>query len=73
MTPDATLPDFGRMTVPPLFGWQSILVGVALVLVVGMVAFVLLAAGRADSSRSDWEAWLAARTPEHGDPGDEID
>ena len=70
MTPDATLPDFGRMTVPPLFGWQDILAGVVLVLVVGMIAFVLLATGRADSSRSEWEAWLATRSPGHRDRGD---
>jgi hypothetical protein len=71
MTPDATLPDFGRMTVPPLFGWQDILVGVVVVLLVGMVAFVLLATGRADSSRSEWEAWLATRSPRHADLGEE--
>ena len=34
------------MTVPPLFGWQDILAGVVLVLVVGMIAFVLLATGK---------------------------
>ena len=72
MTPDATLPDFGRMTVPPLFGWQILLTGVVVVLLVGMVAFVLLATGRADSSRSEWEAWLAARSTARQDMGDDL-
>jgi hypothetical protein len=72
MAPDATLPDFGRMTVPPLFGWQILLTGVVVVLLVGMVAFALMATGRADSSRSEWEAWLAARSTGRPDLGDEL-
>jgi hypothetical protein len=72
MAPDSTLPDFGRMTVPPLFGWQILLTGVVVVLLVGMVAFVLLATGRADSSRSEWEAWLAARSTGRQDLEDDL-
>jgi hypothetical protein len=50
------------MTVPFTFGWQQIAVVVALVLVAGVLAFVALAAGRATSGRSEWQAWLDGRS-----------
>jgi hypothetical protein len=57
----------GSMTVPPLFGWELILTGL-LVLVVVAVAFLLLGAtGTGRDERSDWEAWLDARSRVRGD------
>jgi hypothetical protein len=66
------------MTVPPMAGWEDILT--LLVLVVGVaVAFLLVGAvWAAVSARSEWQAWLDARsstardaTPEPADrPGE---
>jgi hypothetical protein len=50
------------MTVPPLFGWEHILVALALIALAGLVGLVLLAAGKAASSRNDWQAWLDGRS-----------
>jgi hypothetical protein len=68
MPPAPSLPDFGRMTVSPLFGWGTILAGVVLVLVVATVAFLLLASGKGQSGRAEFEAWLDARSPGFGAP-----
>src|SRR4051794_10371323 len=62
MTPAPTAPPPGSMTVPPLFGWEHILVVLALIALAGLVGLVLLAAGRAASSRNDWQAWLDGRS-----------
>ena len=59
----------GSMTVPPLFGWGEVALVVALVVLVGLAAFVALAAGRATSSRSEFEAWLEARSGPRGVTG----
>jgi uncharacterized membrane protein YkvI len=62
MAPATTPPPLGNMTVPPLFGWEFIVV-VLLVLVVLAVAFVVLAAaGRNVSERAELQAWLDARS-----------
>ena len=55
------------MTVPPLFGWEQILIAVALVVVVAVVALVVLAAGLATSGRSEWQAWLDGRSARRRD------
>jgi len=78
MAPDVNPPLPGSMTVPPLFGWEHIMT--ALVLVGALaVAFLLLAAARAaGSGRSEWQAWLDARsstfdeqaTEPHEDPAE---
>lgn len=52
----------GSMTVPPLFGWGEVALVVALAVLVGVAAFVALAAGRAPSGRSEFEAWLEGRS-----------
>jgi hypothetical protein len=54
------------MTVPPLFGWEVILV-VLVVVVVVAVAFVAFGATRAGrTDRSEWQAWLETRSDFHG-------
>jgi hypothetical protein len=61
----ATVPDHpmpGGMTVPPWFGWETLLT-VLLVLVVVAVVFVVLSSttgGR--DERSEWQAWLDGRS-----------
>lgn len=57
-----TPPAPGSMTVPPLFGWE-VVATVLVVLVLVAVAFGVVGAvsgGRSD--RSEWQAWLAARS-----------
>ena len=48
------------MTVSFLFGWQHILVGLVLLVVLAVVFFLVLAAGR--GSREEWQATLEARS-----------
>jgi len=55
------------MTVPLLFGWEIVLVGLLLVVLAGMVGLVLLAAGRARSERDEWQAFLDGRSARRGD------
>ena len=50
------------MTVPPLFGWEHILVALVVIALAAVVGLVLLSAGRAVSARNDWEAWLDGRS-----------
>jgi hypothetical protein len=58
-----TPPAPGSMTVPPTFGWQDIAVLLTLVVLVAVVAFVVLAAGRGGTPRQhDWQAWLDGRS-----------
>ena len=61
MTPAPPAPLPGSMTVPPLFGWETIALGLLLLAVLGVVAVALMAAGRAASGRSEWAAWLESR------------
>ena len=62
MTPPTTAPEPGNMTVPPMFGWGNIAILLILVVMVAVAAFMVMAAGRADSGRSEWQAWLAGRS-----------
>jgi len=58
----AAPPAPGSLTVPPLFGWEAILTGLLLLIAVA-VAFLVIAAARAGASgRSEWQAWLDARS-----------
>jgi hypothetical protein len=58
----------GSMTVPPLFGWEVILVALVLLAVVA-VAFVAFGATRAGhSERSEWQAWLDNRSAAQQQP-----
>jgi hypothetical protein len=58
----------GSMTVPPLHGWEDVVTAVALVVVVAVAALLFLAAGRAASDRSEWQAWLDGRSIRREDP-----
>jgi hypothetical protein len=69
MTPTPTPPPPGSMTVPPVFGWEDIATVLVVVLVLAAVAFLALAAGRAGTARSDWQAWLDARSSTTTDLG----
>jgi hypothetical protein len=60
------------MTVPPLFGWETIVAVLLLLIVVAVAFFVASAAGRAPSGRSEFEAWLDARSARHPVPGEEF-
>ena len=55
------------MTVPPLFGWELILVGLLVVVLAGLVGLVLLAVGRAGSERDEWQAFLESRSARRRD------
>ena len=50
------------MTVPPLFGWENILIILVLLLAVAVAYFVASAAGTGGDSRSEWRAGLDARS-----------
>ncbi|WP_346618437.1 hypothetical protein [Blastococcus montanus] len=52
----------GNLTVPPLAGWEDLLTAVLLVVAVAVAFVVVLAAGAAVSGRSEWQAWLDARS-----------
>jgi len=62
MPPAPTAPLPGSMTVPPLFGWEHILIALVVIVGAGLVGLALLAAGRAGSERDEWQAFLAARS-----------
>ena len=56
------------MTVPPLFGWEDIAT-VLVLLVAAAVAFLVIATARAGADeRSEWQAWLDARSRMRQDP-----
>ncbi|SOC49667.1 hypothetical protein SAMN05660748_2398 [Blastococcus aggregatus] len=53
----------GSPTVPPLAGWQGIVVALLAVLVVGVAFLVIGALATATRRRSpEWEAWLHGRS-----------
>jgi|tagenome__1003787_1003787.scaffolds.fasta_scaffold20901095_2 hypothetical protein len=58
----------GSMTVSFLFGWQHILTGLVLLLVLVAIFLLVLAAGR--GGRSEWRAFLDARSPAEPDVGE---
>jgi hypothetical protein len=62
----------GNMTVSFLFGWQHILTGLVLLIVLAAIFLLVLAAGR--GGRSEWQAFLDARSAGHPDlPQGEVD
>ena len=68
MEPDPSLLDPGRMTVPPLFGWENIVLVLVLMAVVGL-AFLLHSVARGSvHERADWQSWLEARSNRPGLP-----
>jgi hypothetical protein len=66
MAPPTTPRPPGSMTVPPLFGWEFILVGLLLLVALAVAFFVLSAAGRNVSERAELQAWLDARSQGRG-------
>ena len=71
MAPAPTAPLPGSMTVPPLFGWEVILTVLVLLVAVAVAFFLASASGTAADDRSDWEAWLDARSRRRPDrPGE---
>ena len=59
------------MTVSFLFGWQHILTGLVLLIVLAAIFLLVLAAGR--GGRSEWHAFLEARSARGPDlpPGED--
>jgi hypothetical protein len=57
-----TPPAPGSMTVPPLFGWEGIILVLALLTAVAVAFLLIGAAGSSARGRSEWEAWLEARS-----------
>jgi hypothetical protein len=62
MTPVPSPPLPGRMTVPPWFGWEAILIVLVLLVVVAVAFFVASAASPDVDGRSEWQAGLDARS-----------
>jgi hypothetical protein len=62
MEPMRTPRPWGNMTVPPLFGWENILVLLLLLIVLVVAFFVITATGPAKSEREDWQQFLDARS-----------
>ena len=52
----------GSMTVPIWYGWQAILALLLLAAVGAVVFFLVTAAGSNPNQRSEWRAFLAARS-----------
>lgn len=62
MDPLATPPEPGNFTVPLLFGWNDILLVLVLLVAAVVVVLLVTASASAASRRSEWEAWLDARS-----------
>jgi hypothetical protein len=61
--PAVTAPAPGSPTVPPLAGWEGIVLALLAVLVVGVAFLVIGALATASRRRSpEWEAWLDGRS-----------
>jgi len=56
------------MTVSFLFGWQHILTGLVLLIVVAVLFLLVLGSGVGGGGRSDWQAELDARSRGHRIP-----
>ena len=72
MAPAPTPQMPGNLTVPVLFGWENLATVVVLVVVTAVVFVVILAAASTGSGRSEWQAWLDARSSRSttADPAD---
>jgi hypothetical protein len=68
MTPVPTEPLPGSMTVPPLFGWENILLILIVLVAVAVAFFVASATGADADARSEWQAGLDARSRDRVDP-----
>lgn len=56
------------MTVPLLFGWEYILAVLMVLVAVAVVSLVIGATGAGGNERSEWQAWLDARSVRPRDP-----
>ena len=70
MTPDVT-PAPGSLTVPPLFGWEGIVVLLVVALVIGVGYLVLSALSASRRPSADWDEWLQGRSRNRHDAVDE--
>lgn len=61
MTSDAT-PVPGNLTVPPLFGWQGIVVLLVAAIVIGVGYLLLSALSASRRPSDDWDALLQGRS-----------
>ena len=59
----------GSMTVPPLFGWENILIVLILLIAVAVAFFVASVTGTGADSRAEWQAGLDARSRDRLVPG----
>lgn len=72
--PADAVPVPGSPTVPPLFGWEGIVLVLFAVLLVGVAFLVIGALATTRRRRSpEWQAWLDGRSrsrldPDHGVP-----
>ncbi|MCW2699652.1 MAG: hypothetical protein JWQ45_1187 [Blastococcus sp.] len=71
LTPGMAAPDPGNLTVPPLFGWEVIVTGLVLLVLLAAVVFLLLMSGRAASGRAEWQAFLDGRSSRRPDEAGE--
>jgi hypothetical protein len=69
MAPDPTPRLPGSMTVPPLFGWENILIVLLLLIAVAVAFFVASAIGTGTDGKSEWQDGLDARSRERLDLG----
>jgi cytoskeletal protein RodZ len=67
--PAAPVP--GNLTVPPLFGWEALLVLLAVLVAVGVLVAVVGTARAGATGRSEWQAYLAARSSGRAESGDD--
>lgn len=72
MTSVPTEPLPGSMTVPPLFGWENILLVLIVLVAVAVAFFVASAAGTDEDGRSEWQAGLDARSRDRVDPAADV-
>jgi hypothetical protein len=68
MAPVTPARDPGSMTVSFLFGWQHILTGLVLLIVVAVLFLLVLGSGVGRSGRAEWRAELDARSRSHRNP-----
>jgi len=69
MTSDAT-PAPGSLTVPPLFGWEGIVVLLLASVVIGVGYLVLSAMAATRRPSADWDAWLQSRSRDRDELAD---
>jgi cytoskeletal protein RodZ len=59
------------MTVPPLFGWETLLVLLAVLVAIGVVVAVVGTARAGATGRSEWQEYLDARSGRRAAPAED--